>query len=279
MNDMKWNIQNHPYFGESLYLTNDIVELIVPLNYGIRIGHFSLCGEKNVFFEQPHDMTDLTTPEGWRVRGGHRMWLAPESPKVYYPDNETISYEISDNGVLLLQKEDPWLRVKKSMHITFLGGAEVEVINRVENTGDETLNCSVWAISVMAPGGTEDISFALRDGGMDHWHRISMWDYTSLGDERAEYRRDGIRLTHRPMEQKYKIGVGHPNAPVRYENNGVTFVKKFDVDTNKEYPDGNVSFEAFMCKHMVEIESLSPLGSVAPGQTMEHRERWELVKA
>ena len=223
-------------------------------------------------------MTDLTTPEGWRVRGGHRMWLAPESEKVYFPDNDPISYEIKRESVILTQAEDPWLHVRKSMRITFLDGAVVEVVNRVENTGDGPLRCSVWAISAMAPGGIEDIAFALRDGGMDHWHRISMWDYTSLGDSRAEYRRDGIQLTHRPMEQKYKIGVGHPSGPVHYANKGVTFVKKFAIETEKEYPDANVSFETFLCKHMVEIESLSPLGNVAPGEIMEHKEIWCLQK-
>ena len=275
---MNWQIREHALFGKSLFLTNGTVEVGIPLEYGLRIGHFSFCGGRNVFFEQPKDMTDLTTEAGWRVWGGHRLWLAPESEKVYCPDNEPIYYEICENGVVISQREDPWLRVKKSMRIEFCDDAELDVVNRVENSGEETLHCSLWAISAMVPGGTEEISFALRNGGMDHWHRLSMWDYTSLGDSRAEYRRDGIRLTHRPLEEKYKIGVGHPCGPVRYANNGVTFVKKFPVDTTKEYPDGNVSFETFMCKHMVEIESLSPLGRIEPGAAMEHTEHWYLLK-
>jgi hypothetical protein len=206
------------------------------------------------------------------------MWLAPESPKDYWPDNAPIEYQIFDDAVEIRQQEDPWLHVKKSMRITFLEDAKVEVENRIENTGEETIHCSVWAITSVAPGGVEDIFFALRDGGYDHWHRISMWDYTSLGDERAEYRRDGIKLTHIPMEQKYKIGVGHPHGPVRYTNNGVTFVKHFDVHPEMTYPDADVSFETFMCKHMVEIESLSPLGTAKPGESLFHTERWELIK-
>lgn len=275
---MNTAIKQHPVFGKSLFAENGCVEIIIPLEFGLRIGHFSLIGEKNVFFEQPNDMTDLSTPEGWRVRGGHRMWLAPESEKVYCPDNAPIEYALLENGVEIFQQEDPWLHVKKSMRIVFHDGAEVEVTNRVENTGAEAIRCSVWAISAMAPGGVEELSFALRDGGYDHWHRISMWDYTSLGDDRAEYRRDGIKLTHRPIDRKYKIGVGHPYGPVRYTNNGITFVKEFDVKPEMEYPDANVSFETFMCKHMVEIESLSPLMTIAPGETGAHTEIWRLEK-
>lgn len=275
---MNTAIKQHPVFGRSLFAENGCVEIFIPLDFGLRIGHFSLIGEKNVFFEQPNDMQDLSTPDGWRVRGGHRIWLAPESEKVYCPDNAPIEYALLENGVEIFQQEDPWLHVKKSMRIVFHDGAEVEVTNRVENTGAEAIRCSVWAISAMAPGGVEELSFALRDGGYDHWHRISMWDYTSLGDDRAEYRRDGIKLTHRPIDRKYKIGVGHPYGPVRYTNNGITFVKEFDVKPEMEYPDANVSFETFMCKHMVEIESLSPLMTIAPGETGAHTEIWRLEK-
>lgn len=273
---MNTAIKQHPVFGRSLFAENGCVEIIIPLEFGLRIGHFSLIGEKNVFFEQPNDMTDLSTPEGWRVRGGHRMWLAPESEKMYFPDNAPISYEIQGDAIVLTQKEDPWLHVIKSIRVEFGDGAKVTVTNRVKNTSDAPIRCSVWAISSMAPGGVEDITFDLREGGYDHWHRVSMWDYTSLGDPRAQYRRDGIRLTHVPMEQKYKIGVGHPYGPVRYQNNGITFVKSFEVHLDKEYPDANVSFETFMCKHMVEIESLSPLMTIAPGETGAHTEIWSL---
>ena len=275
---MNWEIREHRLFGKSLFVHNGMVEVGIPLEYGLRIGHFSFCGSENVFFEQPKEMTELATEDGWRVWGGHRLWLAPESPKDYCPDNEPISYEILDNGVRIMQKEDPWLKVKKSIRISFVGDAEVEVVNCVENTGEEMLHCSLWAIQAMAPGGTEELIFALRDGGYDHWHRISMWDYTSLGDSRAEYRRDGITLTHRALDEKYKIGVGHPLGPVTYKNKGVTFIKKFKVELEKNYPDGDVSFETFMCKHMVEIESLSPLGKIMPGGSMEYAERWELKR-
>lgn len=271
-------VKEHPLFGRSLSADNGCVEVIIPLEFGLRIGHFSLIGEHNVFFEQPRDMTDLSTPDGWRVQCGHRLWLAPESEKVYCPDNAPIHYEVVGERIVLTQQEDPWLHVVKRMEITFDRGASLQIKHSIRNTSDEDITCSLWAISSMAPGGVEELSFALRDGGYDHWHRISMWDYTSLGDERAEYRRDGIRLTHVPMEQKYKIGVGHPDGPVRYTNKGVTFVKHFDVKPEMTYPDANVSFETFMCKHMVEIESLSPLATAKPGEWLSHSERWELVK-
>lgn len=257
---------------------NGVIEMIIPLTYGIRIGHFSFCDGENVFFEQPKEMQDLTTTAGWRIRGGHRLWVAPESENVYYPDNEPVSYEIHGEEIVLRQKEDPWLHVKKSMRICFEEGASVRIVHKIQNTGCKKIEGSLWAISVMAPGGVQHIPLKLREGGLDHWHRISMWDYTSMGDPRAVYTRSEIRLTHLPMDEKYKIGVGHPFGGVWYKNRGVIFEKKFSVQENKTYPDGNVSYESFLCRHMVEMESLSLCREIMRGESMEHSEVWTLRK-
>lgn len=273
---MNHTIKNHPVHGQMLFVDNGVIEVGVPLEFGLRIGHFSFCGEKNVFYEHPNDMTVFTTPEGWRIRGGHRLWLAPESEKVYCPDNNPISYRFEGESLVLTQQVDPALQVIKEFTLTF-DGSKLRVDHCVTNVGEQPLECSLWAISVVAPGGTETINFERRDGGMDHWHRVSMWDYTSLGDPRVTYTRDQIVIRHQPLEEKYKIGVGHPYGPVRYENGNTVFVKHFQVHSDRLYPDANVSFETFCSKYMMEIESLSPLGTILPGGDMTHTEVWELL--
>jgi len=273
---MKHTIQNHPIHGQMLFVDNGIIEAGIPLEFGLRIGHFSFCGGKNVFFEHPKDMPDFTTDEGWRLHGGHRLWLAPESVKDYCPDNRPIAYRFEGDSLVLTQPEDPILKIIKEISLTF-DGAKLQVKHRVTNTADVPLECSLWGITTVAPGGTEIINFQRRDGGYDPWHRISMWDYTSLGDPRVTYTRDQIVIRHQPLEDRYKIGVGHPCGPVRYENGDTVFVKHFPVYTDKLYPDANVSFETFCSKYMLEIESLSPLGTILPGDSMDYTEVWELL--
>ena len=276
---MKWQEQTHPYFGKCLYITNEIVELMIPLSYGIRIGHFALCGEDNVFFEQPHDMEELSTPEGWRVRGGHRFWVAPEEEEVYYPDNESIGYKIDGDSVLLTQQDDPWLRAKKSIRITFGVDASVQLEHCLENTGKQDRTCSIWGITSVAPGGVQHIPLKAYDGGYHPRHWVSMWSYTDLADHRVKYSREEILLNHEPIDQRYKIGVDRPNGPVWYENRGVVFEKDFPVDQKESvYPDKDVSYETFMCQYMVEMESLSTLHTIAPGESFTHTEIWRLRK-
>ncbi len=275
---MNTNVRNHPLFGKSLYADNGVVEIVIPLDFGIRITHFSFLGMNNVFFEQPKEMTDLSTPEGWRIYGGHRLWIAPETESVYYPDNEPVSYTILDNKIIVTQNTDPVLGIKKSMHITFSDNATIEVDHIIENVNDTPFEGSLWAISSMAPGGTEVIPLHQCYKAYHPLHYISMWHYTNLGDERATYSKESVTLKHIPIEQRYKIGVGHPCGAISYTNNGLKFEISYDANEDLPYPDGNVSYETFMCEHMVELESLSPYTSVLPNKTMQHKEVWTLSK-
>ena len=269
------SIQEHPIHGKCLFADNGVIEIGIPLTFGLRVCHLSLCGGGNLFFEQPHDLTSFMTEEGWRLRGGHRFWLAPEGKATYYPDNDPIRYDISGDSITVVQPEDPWLKVIKSMVIRFEDN-RIRICHKIINTGDEPLVCSLWGISCMAPGGVETIHLKHRDGGYDPLHNICMWDYTSMGDPRAHYERDRIVLTYLPIDAKYKIGVGHPISPVRYENKGVAFIKHFTVHAEKPYPDCNVSYETYFNKYFVEIESLSPMAEAAPGEGLTHEELWEL---
>ena len=276
---MNTSIIKHHISGNTLFADNGIIEIGIPLDFGIRISHLSYLGEENLFFEQPIDMEDLSTQEGWRVRGGHRLWIAPESENnVYYPDNFPVSYEITGDTIKVSQEEDEWLNIKKTVYITFEGESSLKIRHEVLNLSDETKRCALWGVTSVAPCGQEIIPLPLREGGASHLNRFSTWDYTSLGDERVEYKRDKVIINHTCLEQKYKIGIGHPSGAVTYKNKGVVFEKSFDIDINQTYPDGDVSFETFLCKHMVEIEALSPYKEILPGKTAEFEERWRLAR-
>ena len=268
----------HGVLGRLLCAVCGEITVGVALDYGIRISYLSLGGSDNLFFEQPRNMTELTTPDGWRVRGGHRLWVAPEGKHDYYPDNEPISAEILENGLLVRQKNDPWLCGEREVELRFLPENVIEVVHRVKNTDTVSRSFSLWGVTSMAPGGTEYIPLALRDGGSDPNHVFTTWDYTSLGDARATYARDLITLEHYATGQKYKIGVGHPMGSVRYVNRGVVFEKLMDVKAGAEYPDGGVSFETFLCDAMVEVETLSPMMNVGAGETATYSEFWKLTK-
>lgn len=266
---------NHEIHGKCLFLDNGIYEIGIPLEFGLRICHFSRIGKENVFFEQPTDMTDFTTPDGWRLRGGHRLWVAPESDRTYAPDNEPISYKLTECGVEIEQGADTRLCAVKRMRIT-LRDSEVEVVHSITNVGCDTLTASLWPISVMAPGGVERIPLEIVKGPKPNY-TLSMWYHSSLADPRLSFGKEEIKIEWQQLDYPFKLGVGHPKLPVCYENGENTFIVNYDLQNNAEYTDGGVSFETYFSKYMVEIESLSPLYHIAPGECVEHTERWSIL--
>ena len=127
-------------------------------------------------------------------------------------------------------------------------------------------------------GGEEIIPLPTAKESYRTLYNISTWYYTDLGDERAEYNLDYIKLTHKPLKTNFKIGVGHPAGNVKYINKGVTFEKSYKIFNNKTYTDGGVSYETYLCEHMVEVETLSPLFTIKPNKTAVHTEKWILSK-
>ena len=271
-------ITDHPQFGRSLWLDNGVLELVIPLDWGIRIARLAYVGGENVFVEQSADMTDFTTPEGWRLRGGHRLWVSPESDADYYPDNDPVEYALTDKGVKLIQKPDPLLGVEKSMELT-LEENRVRVLHGIKNVASSTVECALWTMSVMAPGGTERIP--LPEVTPPAWtprFSLTFWPYTDPADPRFRAGENELTVTHLPMERRFKLGVSHPARPVTFGRNGVVFSVDWDTESGSAYPDGGCSFETFFSRQMTEIETLSPLKTIAPGESAFHEERWELIR-
>lgn len=266
----------HPVHGECLYVDNGVIEIGVPLTFGIRVAHFSFVGEENVFFVQPKEMKTFTTENGWRIRGGHRLWLAPEGEFDYYADNEPIDYEIHGDTVVLTQKNDPLLSVIKSMEIT-LKENTVSIAHRVINTGKRK-KIALWTLTVMKGGGVLTVPLPEREGGFDPLVHISAWDYTDLSDERIKFGKKEIKIYQRAGKRNLKIGVGHPAGAVSYENGDTVFKKHIPFYKGKKYPDGGVSFETFISDYMTEIEGLSPLITLLPDKAATYTEIWELCR-
>ena len=274
---MNTYIQEYKHFGVCLFAENGDVKIGIPLNFGLRICYLSYKGSENLFFEQPKDMTDITTPEGWRIYGGHRLWLAPESSVIYYPDNDPITYELKDDKIILSQETDKWLNVNKVFEIT-LGSKTVKIKHKVINLNDKPIKYSLWPITSLDAGGVETIPLPTIKDDFKSSYRLTTWYHSDLSDERIEFNKKYIKLQHKPLSKCLKIGIGHPGANVTYVNKGVVFEKSYKIFDKKNYADGNVSFETYLCEHMVEVETLSPLYTIKPNKTAVHTERWILSK-
>lgn len=265
-------------FGRCLSITNDEIELVVALGFGIRILHFSAAGASNVFCLAPGVKVAAGSRQ-WSIYGGHRLWASPEHmPRTYWPDDKPVSFKADKNSVTIKQPLDEWANIEKEITLTVSGG-NVSVLHRIKNKNNLPVEFGAWAISVMAPGGIEIIPFTAPDTGLLHNRNISLWPYTDMNDSRVKWLKDYIILAHDSSTARpFKIGVGNKNGWAAYVNGQHIFIKRHHHIEGALYPDNNVSYETYTCGYMTQMETLSPLKTVNPGECVEHTEEWSIAK-
>ncbi|MDK8181107.1 hypothetical protein [Paenibacillus sp. UMB4589-SE434] len=276
-----------PRFGRSLRLDNERYTMIIPLDYGIRIMHFSLRGGENVLF---HDAEGVVAQQGeafrkmgsdgWLLRGGHRLWVSPEAyPRTYSPDDQPIDWSPTGQGVVLTSPVEQWSLIKKQIEIVFTED-QVVLTHRITNEGAYPIQVAPWSINVMAQGGTAIIPQTKRETGLLPNRAVVLWPYSRMNDDRVVWGENHITIRQSPdADRAFKLGTGNEPGWAAYLNNGTAFEISHEHQSDAEYPDGSCSFECYTNEHMLELETLGPLSMLGPGQTASHRECWRLTAA
>jgi hypothetical protein len=282
----------------NLRLHNEDAELLITLEVGPRILSYRLSDGKNVFKEYP-DQLGKTGESDWMIRGGHRLSVAPEDPKrSFVPDNGAVTWKVLDRArglVRLTAEPDEVHGLQKEMDVELAAaGSRVKVIHRIKNIGSKPQELSPWAVTVLAPGGVEiipqpprkpyppDPRKALSAADYAPQQSLVLWPYFSFHNQGWNFGPKYITLWPSTTRQgaKYgptKLGMAHRLSWVAYLNAGTLFVKRFEYEEGKTYPDNGCNLETFANPDMLDIESLGPLVKLSPGNTIEHAEIWDLV--
>lgn len=272
-----------PYAGwpRNVRLSNGAIELIVTLDVGPRIIRFGFAGGRNVFGQ----FTGRLGKHGetcWTLRGGHRLWVAPErKPQTYEPDNGPLDFEEIPGGIRTLEKPGSLTRIQKSLEIRLAPrGARVRVTHRLTNRGRKPVECAAWALSVMAPRCTAIIplpKIVPHDAGVAPNQNWSIWRYTDLGDPRFRLGSRYMRLRHDPRRGPLKLGMAQREGwAAGLLDDGHLLVKVFKRSRDGIYPDGNVNFEIYADRRILELETLGRLVTLKPGESIRHDEEWAL---
>lgn len=264
--------------SECAKFTNGTIELYVPKHFGPRVIFAGFKNSKNVF-----GVLDVKkkTPFGmWNIHGGHRLWLAPEIwPDTYYPDDEDVSIT-ETNGALAVSQNISLLNLKKEMVLSFLDKNKVKVVHNVYNTGSKPKEFAVWALSLMRTGGFAVVPQNVKkedEYGFLPNRNVVLWTYTNAQDER-------FRSTPRYFyikqggEKPFKIGQRVTLGWSAYFNGGSLFVKRFQFEAGKTYPDFNSNVEIYSCAKFLEVETLSPTVTLEAGRVYSYTETWEFYK-
>lgn len=264
-------------------MTNGQIELIATTDVGPRVIRFAFVGEDNIFGENP-DQVGKTGGSEWRIYGGHRLWHAPEGmPRSYWPDNSPIKAEVRGDTLALIQPTEGSTNIQKEMEITMSADRNyVKVVHRLRNQGLWPVEMAGWALTMMNKRGRAIIPqppYASHDEALLPVWPLVLWAYTDMSDPRWTWGKRYIVLRQDPdATEPQKVGVGDKENWAAYLRGEHLFLKRFEYQEGKNYPDYGCSVEIFTNADMLEVETLGPMTLLEPGDALEHVEHWFLYK-
>jgi hypothetical protein len=265
-------------------ITNGEVELIVTSDIGPRIMRYGFVGDQNFFKEFTESLGKSGEP-AWVLRGGHRVWAAPEDAvRTYAPDNGPIHIKITGAVLEATEPVEPLTGLEKQLVVKMSPqGTGVEVLHRIRNAGAQPLDLAVWALTMMAQGGMGIHGFPPRGKHPEVLYPTNplvMWAFSNLADPRWHYTRKYLMLRQDPHNaEPQKLGSFNKNTWAAYSLGSELFIKRYAAaDSPKGYPDFGCSFETFTNAEFLEMETLGPIEHLKPGASVEHVEHWTAHK-
>jgi len=264
-------------------VSNGEIELIVTGDVGPRIIRFGFVGGQNLFKEFA-DQLGKTGEEKFQLRGGDRVWKAPEDAvATWAPDNVPVEIQVTPTGLIAREPVEPLTKLQKEIEVSMaLSGTSVKVSHRITNRSLFPLEFAAWALTMMAQGGVAISGFPPRGRhpiNLEATNPLVMWAYTNLADERWKFTKKYLTLRQDPKNSEaQKLGLFNPDTWAAYLLHGEGFLKRTRADASKTYPDFGCSFETFTNNDFLEVETLGPMTRVLPGKTVEHVERWVLFR-
>ena len=265
----------------ALRMSNGTIELIATLDVGPRILSYTRAGGLNPFNVYEDQAGGVGEPV-WRNRGGHRLWLSPEAPGFSdFPDNHPVAWEkLGETGVRLTPAPETGPGFQKQIDIVLTPkGSGVTLTHRITRIGKTPCRAAPWALSVMAAGGAAIIPqppLGVHPRDLLPNRRLVIWPYTDLTDPRYHLGPRYITLRQDAAAKPTKIGLALEPAWAGYLLKQTLFLKKFPWLPDAEFPAYGCNIEVFTNARMLELESLGPMKTLAPGEKSELKEVWDL---
>jgi hypothetical protein len=220
------------------------------------------------------DLDDLAIDGfGYRLIGGHRLWVAPEVPaKTYATENTEV--EITEGPDFVTATAGPDASgIGKALTVSFVGDA-TQVGHTLKNHSDTAIDVAPWAITQLVPGGRAILPLD-RDpvdaAGLQGSGGVTLWPYTDMSQLAIHPRYlDVTDVAHLPL----KVGVTLQSGALVYQHGSNVFSKATGRRATGTYADQGAAGQCYVHERFVELETLGPVVSLEPGEETSHTERW-----
>ena len=262
---------------DCLQLENDSLSLLVTESVGPRILSLRYKGGPNLFAEVPDSITSHPDGTIFHFYGGHRLWHAPEAmPRTYVPDDEPVVATSGPGSLTVTRPAEPLTGLEKSIQITLVESRpQVIVRHSLTNRGVWDVECAPWAITQFRTGGMAILPQSQEPQDFLPNRSIAIWPYTDLASPHLKWGSRYI-LVHAEMSKPFKLGFPNPRGWAAYWLDGTLFVKTASFEPKASYYDFGSSSECYCNHRFLELETLGPISTLAPEETVEHVETWEI---
>ncbi len=271
---------------DAVRLTNGDAEIVVTTSVGPRIIRYGLFGGPNAFAVLP-DTRGQSGGDTWQAYGGHRLWHAPEAmPRSYFPDTGTYGPPEMDGDTLTLtHPTEHTTGIQKEMRVSLASsGSAVKVEHLLTNHNIWPITLSVWALSIVAGGGKVVLPqepFVSHDDELAPARTLVLWPFTDMSDPRWRWGKKYVTLAPQDdLNMSQKIGLYNAQGWGAHIASNQAFVITIQPAPGgpAHLPDMGCNFETFTKGPFQELETLSPLTTLEPGQSASHTEHWHLAK-
>lgn len=260
------------------FLDNGKIRVEYLASIGPRIARLFIANSEANFLAEVPDLGADTSFGRFQFMGGHRLWHAPEAfPRSYIPD-QPISCEKLARGVRLVARAEPETGIAKSMEIQLaVDKASLTIDHILGNEGSEETVLAPWALTMFKLGGTAILPQPdERENTLLPNRLLAVWPYTLIDDKRIRWGDDYILVDAQPALPPIKVGNYNSHGWAAYWIDGTLIVKSFAIFPSAGYPDMGCNVETYCSDRFIELETLAPLTKLAPGNSVVHRETWDL---
>ena len=242
-------------------LTTAKAEMIIGTDKGPRILSLKVNKGSNILFG---DETGKMGRDKWKIYGGHRIWLGPETETCYAPDNAACSVKVEKQQIIITAPIDPVTNTQKILTVSETKKG-FNVTNTVKNTGVMLITGAVWGLTCVStnakvffpwgrPGNWEMKKICWWKGWAGHGSNISSKQWQPTNDF----------FIINPTGEEGKVGTGGYEGWIAatFPEAKTTFVKKFQYQNNAEYLDDGCAVQCYTCDKFIELETLSPFQTI-----------------
>lgn len=271
---------------DSVRLSNGEAELVVTTAVGPRIIRYGFLDGPNAFQVLP-GAGGQSGGDTWQPYGGHRLWAAPEvKSRTYFPDTGPYGTPLWDGKTLkMVSPTEHTTGLTKEMHVTLAPtGPAVRVDHIITNNGVWPVTLAPWALSIVAGGGRVVLPqepFVSHDDNLLPARPLVLWKFTDMADPRWRWGKKYLTLRQDDsMDFAQKVGLYNARGWGAHLTDTQAFVIQITPTPGSpaNLVDMGSNFETFTKAAFQELETLGPLTTLEPGQSVTHTEHWFLAK-